>query len=357
MMANIYVEAKGPRGVQAKESLLPAAVTGYSRGLAVTYTGTDAAGVNGATLAVTPGMVCVGILEEDAISTSNPNAVVEFGQCIAQIGANVTALNPLAVNASGQLVPAVSGNAVVAVALESQTYVSPGSFANVFVLGLFGFLCSSTATSFVATPTVTHITSAGAIPLTSGTYGLGSAGALAMTLATPSGGQDGVILFITAETSHGHTITAAGNKINGTSHIVTLALEGDGVFLQAVGGIWNLISLVGSATLDNYAELTEVTHEVTSTAIPVVSGIYGLGSAGALAMTLATPTAAQDGTELYIVAETAHAHTVHASAGIIIGATTGYATFAAVGDGIQFVAVGCKWMVKGLTGPTPVILS
>jgi hypothetical protein len=327
------------------------AVSGYTRGRAVSYD--DAAGLY-ALLATTPGQTCVGILEEDAISTSNPCAVIEFGQAIACIGANVSALQALTNDALGRLVPATTGQAVLAVALEPQNYVSPGSYANVFVLGLFGFLAVSTQ---VPVPAYSHIITDGAIPVASGTYGLGSGAALAMTLATPSSPQDGTLLTITAETAHAHTITTAGNKINGTGHVVTFHLEGDSVMLVAMAGIWNVLALVGSATLDNYTSLNPVTHITTSIAIPVVSGTYGLGSGGALAVTLATPTAAQDGTKLYIVAETAHAHTVQVGACIIIGATTGYATFAAIGDGIQLEAVGQKWMVKGLNGPTPVILS
>jgi hypothetical protein len=131
-MSNIYVEGKGPQGPQIKESLLPAAVSGYQRGLAVVYTGgSDGLGVTLAGAAA----VAIGILEEDASATNNPVSVIEHGQAVAQIGANVTAGQQLAVNAAGQLIPAVSTNPVVAIALESQTYVSPGSLACVFVLG------------------------------------------------------------------------------------------------------------------------------------------------------------------------------------------------------------------------------
>jgi hypothetical protein len=349
-MANIYVPAKGPKGVQGKESLLPMAVSGYTRGRAVSYD--DAAGLY-ALLATTPGQTCVGVLEEDAISTSNPCAVIELGQAVACIGANVSALQALTNDASGRLVPATTGQAVLAVALEPQTYISPGSYANVMVLGLFGFLAVNTQ---VPVPAYSHITSDGAIPVASGTYGLGSGAALAMTLATPSSPQDGTLLFITAETAHAHTITTAGNKINGTGHVVTFQNEGDSVLLVAMAGIWNVLAMTGSAKLDNYQKLGTVTHETASGAIPVVSGTYGLDSGAALSMTLATPTAAQDGTEIYVVAETAHAHTVQVGAGIIPGATTGYATFAAIGDGIRLVAVNQKWMAV-LSGPTPVILS
>lgn len=236
-MSNIYVESKGPKGIQAKESLLPAATAGYQRGLAVVY-GADQ---YHAALVATAGAPAVGILEEDAISVKNPCAVIEFGQVVAQIGANVTAWQPLAVSAGAQLVPAQPGQNVVAVALEPQQYVAPGSFAVVFVLGPAGYL--------LAGDTVDHIIAAGAIPLADGTYGIGSAAALAMTLAQPAAAEDGIQLFITAETAHAHTITAAANGINGNKHIVTFAAQGDGVTLEAMAGVWNVRALVGTAAL------------------------------------------------------------------------------------------------------------
>lgn len=245
-MANIYVEAKGPKGVQAKESLIPAAVAGYQRGLAVTY-GVDA---YHAALVAVVGAVAVGILEEDALSTSNPSAVVEFGQTVAQIGADVAALQPLTVNAAGQLVPATPGTAVLAVALEPQVYVAPGSYANVFVLGLFGFLATG---SLAAASPVTHAVASAAIPVVSGTYGLGSAAALAMTLATPTLAQDGTKILVVAETAHAHKITTAADIIDGTGDTVTFAAIGDSVELTAVGGKW--MARLGGPTP---AALTEV---------------------------------------------------------------------------------------------------
>jgi hypothetical protein len=235
-MASIYVEAKGPQGVQASESLLPAAVTGYLRGLAVTY-GTDQ---YHAALVAAAAAPAVGILDEDAVNTYNPCKVVEFGQCVAQIGATVTSLQLLTTNAAGQLVPAQPGQPVVAVALEPQTYVSPGSFANVFVLGLFG-----SALTLEGDP-VTYYTAAGAIPVASGTAAINGAAALAMTLAAPSTpAQDGTKLFITAATAHAHTVTTPASGINGVHHIVTYAAIGDGILLEAVNGTWNQVSLTG----------------------------------------------------------------------------------------------------------------
>jgi hypothetical protein len=232
-MANIYVEAKGPKGVQAKESLLPTALSGYTRGLAVLY-GADA---YHALLASTPGEACLGILEEDAISVYNPAAVIEFGQAVANIGANVTAGQSLAVNANGQLVPASYGQSVVAVALETQTYASPGSFANVFVLGLAGFQYNSDS--------VSYLTASGAVPVLSGTYALNGAAALAMTLATPTVAQDGTRLRLVATTAHAHTLTAAADKIQGAKDTVTFAAVGDVVELEAVNTLWVVLALGG----------------------------------------------------------------------------------------------------------------
>lgn len=127
-MANINVETKGPKGPQITESLLPTAVTGYTRGLAVTY-GADA---YHATLAAAAGEAIVGLIAEDAVSAQNPILVIEFGQAVAQIGAAVAANAFLAVNASGQLVTAVSTNHVVARALEAGSTV--GDYIAVIVL-------------------------------------------------------------------------------------------------------------------------------------------------------------------------------------------------------------------------------
>jgi len=130
-MPNIYVESKTPRGPQFKESLLPSSATGFSRGLAVTY-GADSSHIALIAVAAT---AAVGILEEDVSGTSQSASVIEFGQAVAQIGASVQALQPLTTNANGQLVPATGSQPVLAVALEAQTYVAPGSYATVFVLG------------------------------------------------------------------------------------------------------------------------------------------------------------------------------------------------------------------------------
>lgn len=113
-MSNLNVETKTPKGQpQVTESLTPAASAGYTRGLAVVYTaGTDG---QGCTLIAAAGGAIVGLLAEDVVA-GLPALVIETGVTVGQIGAAVTAGQQLAVNAASQLVPAVSGNVIVAVA-------------------------------------------------------------------------------------------------------------------------------------------------------------------------------------------------------------------------------------------------
>jgi hypothetical protein len=97
---------------------------------------------------------------------------------------------------------------------------------------------------------------------------------------------------------------------------------------------------------------TTVTYAVASAAIAVAPATVSLGSSGALAMTLATPTTpAQDNVTLDIVATTAHAHTVTTAANKING-NKDTVTFAAVGDCVKLKAVGGIWYVLSIIGAT-----
>ena len=242
-MSNIYVEAKGPKGIQLKESLqLSSVPASPSRGLAVTY-GSDT--FHATVVAAAAALAVVGILEEDAVAVvrggvntvGEPNTVIEFGQAVAQIGASVTALQPLTTNASGQLVPANPGQPIVALALEAQTYVSPGSFACVLVVAILGLVMPGSPVSYV--------TAAGAIPLVSGTVIINGAAALAMTLGVPP--ADGIVIKIFAGTAHAHTVTAAADTINNTKDTITYAAIGDVAVVESVGGKW-LIEAIGGPT-------------------------------------------------------------------------------------------------------------
>ena len=91
----------------------------------------------------------------------------------------------------------------------------------------------------------TYYTTAGAIPIASGTYVINGAGALAMTLATPTLAQDGATLTIIAGTAHAHTVTTAANKIVPSKDTVTYAAVGDYITLRAVNGLWYNIAIGG----------------------------------------------------------------------------------------------------------------
>jgi hypothetical protein len=97
-----------------------------------------------------------------------------------------------------------------------------------------------------------------------------------------------------------------------------------------------------------------VTPVIVAGAIPIVQGTVTLGSAGALAMTLAAPVAGgpgvgDDGKKIYVVAVTAQAHTVTTPANKLNG-NKSIATYAAVGDGVEFEAVNGAWVTRGLKG-------
>lgn len=233
-MSNIYVEGKGPIGPQVKESLAFAAAPAVpSRGLAVTY-GSDE---YHAAVASVAGQACIGLIEEDVVS-GVPASIIEFGQAIAQIGASISKQQALAVNAAGQLVPATAGQTVVAIALEDQDYVAPGSFASVLVLGPAGPVFVGAQTFYYA--------AAGAVAPVSGTHVIDGAAALAMTLVAPP--NDGIDLFIVAETAHAHTVTTPANGIYGSKHVVTYAAEGDNVHLRSAAGAWMVVGAPGGPT-------------------------------------------------------------------------------------------------------------
>lgn len=83
---------------------------------------------------------------------------------------------------------------------------------------------------------------------------------------------------------------------------------------------------------------------VTSGAITQKSGVLGIGSAGALTMTLADPTTGvDDGKILRLIAVTAHAHIVTTTAAINGGANHKATFGGALGDQLNLVAIGGKW--------------
>lgn len=91
------------------------------------------------------------------------------------------------------------------------------------------------------------------------------------------------------------------------------------------------------------------TNATASGAIAIQNGTVYITKAGVAAMTLAAPTAAQDGTRIFVTSTTAYAHTITATSLLNNGASGApytTVTFAAYpGAGIQLEAVGLLWNV------------
>jgi hypothetical protein len=86
--------------------------------------------------------------------------------------------------------------------------------------------------------------------------------------------------------------------------------------------------------------------------VTIAHGTVVFTKAGVAAMTLAAPTAAQEGTTIVFTSRTAHAHTVTATGLIEDGVTGGsknLATFAAfAGASLTLQAINLKWHVISL---------
>jgi hypothetical protein len=87
--------------------------------------------------------------------------------------------------------------------------------------------------------------------------------------------------------------------------------------------------------------------KTASAAIAEKQGLVRLGSAGALAMTLADPTnVTDDGKRLTIMASTAHAHVVTVTGGLAGGALNTITLGGAIGDMAELEAIGGKWFIR-----------
>lgn len=91
-------------------------------------------------------------------------------------------------------------------------------------------------------------------------------------------------------------------------------------------------------------------------AITIADGVHRITKGSAAAMTLAPPTAADEGTEMTITGNTAFAHTVTLTEGLGgKGAAFDVMTFAAVGDTIRLLAANLHWVP--VAAPYGVVIS
>jgi hypothetical protein len=109
-------------------------------------------------------------------------------------------------------------------------------------------------------------------------------------------------------------------------------------------GVYNLKSGVADDT-DIVRKLVVASADG---AITIQNSTVVITKGSAIALTLGTPTTAQNGTTITIVASTAHSHTVTAATIGFNAANAGgdVATFGgAIGDGITVLAYGGEWLV------------
>ena len=226
------VETTGSKGLTPKRTY-QAGAAAMKRGLFVVQGADDnhvvIAGANAA---------AIGAIEEDTVSAGDPIAIVKNGEAVCQIGAAVSAGAWCKLDANGRLVPSASaGDNIVAKAISS------GSNSGDFIVADVNF------GTVGAVDSVVNAVASAAIAIQPGTVTLGSGGALAMTLATPATpGDEGKRIFVVAVTAHAHTIVTAANVIknaNASGDTLTFAHVGDGVELEALGGLWYVRSING----------------------------------------------------------------------------------------------------------------
>ncbi len=121
-----------------------------------------------------------------------------------------------------------------------------------------------------------------------------------------------------------------------------------------MGNLYNLKK--GVATQDDLLTAPDyVTVASADGAITIQTGTVVITKGTACALTLGTPTTAQNGTIIRIISATAAAHTVTATTiGFNAADAAGdVGTFAAaIGNNLTVVAYGGEWLVLGNTGVT-----
>lgn len=126
-----------------------------------------------------------------------------------------------------------------------------------------------------------------------------------------------------------------------------------GNMFQCSAGFWRVYRTNGIRDFQYSSLANGGTTYTTAGAITIEPGFVFLGSAGALAMTLANPTTDQNGMVMCIITQTAQAHTVTYTAGFGGGTTArDVATFtAAINNGFCIVAnAGIWWPVPTVAG-------
>lgn len=128
-------------------------------------------------------------------------------------------------------------------------------------------------------------------------------------------------------------------------------------FIPAGSGTTEVEVIDASSTQTLSNKKFGVTEAAADGAITIASGIVKITKAGVCALTLAAPTAADEGTRITIISMTDNAHTVTFPTDKLNDGTTGVnelATFAAfAGASMTVVALGTAWYTESLVAVTP----
>lgn len=116
------------------------------------------------------------------------------------------------------------------------------------------------------------------------------------------------------------------------------------------------VSGLGAVSADSLVGREVVTTYTADGAITIANGIALIGKTSAAAMTLAAPTAAQEGTVIRIIAKNNYAHVVTFTGNILDDGTSAAklkaTTAAYAGSGITVVAVNLRWVLVSNTAAT-----
>lgn len=161
-----------------------------------------------------------------------------------------------------------------------------------------------------------------------------------------TGGVDGQVLtVIWQQDGTGGWIVTGGNFSGFPPVVTTASTDTVQQFVyDAQNNLWNWVPNSQQQTG------TPVTY-TTAGAVPIASGLSLIGGSGVTALTLAAPTALQNGVVMSFSVTTAHAHTLTTPSNKINGGKLSV-TFAAIGDAITLQASGTVWYIIGAQGTT-----
>ena len=138
--------------------------------------------------------------------------------------------------------------------------------------------------------------------------------------------------------------------------------------VEMIGVINNSVTLTDIQTLTNKTLTSPTINGGVSTAqaactaisaagaIAITEGVKVITAASAIALTVAAPTTAQNGTVITVASSTAYAHTVTFTGGTLVNGTTGTHTTATcaafAGATLRVIAYNGQWYQSGISGVT-----